>query len=97
MAQSRTIHEVVIADLVSCCFDTENHFRVTEGPLANEEKGCLGVVLAQNLEDLRCEGRVWTIIERKSNQVKIRRNSIGDVGSQSFEHTQGIEGLYPEH
>jgi hypothetical protein len=97
MAQSRTVHEVVIADLVSGSFYTGNHFRVTEGPLANQEEGCLGVVPLENLEDLGREGRVWAIIEGKGNQVKIRPNSIGDVGRQSTEHTQGSEGLYPKH
>jgi hypothetical protein len=97
MAQSRTLHKVVIANLVSGSFDTGNHFRVTEGSLANQEEGCPGVVPLQNLEDLRREGRVWAIIEGKGNQRKIGPNSIGDVGRQSIEHTQGSEGLYPEH
>jgi hypothetical protein len=67
MMQSRTVPEVVIADLVSCCFDTGNQFRVTEGSLTNQEEGCLGVVSLENLEDLGREGRVWAIIEGKGN------------------------------
>jgi hypothetical protein len=97
MVQSRTVYEVVIADLVSSSLDTGNHFRVAEGPLANQEEGCLGVVPLENLEDLGREGRVRAIIEGKGNQRKIGPNSIGDVRSESIEHTQGSEGLYPEH
>jgi hypothetical protein len=97
MLQSRTVCEVVIADFVSASFDKGNQLRVAEGPLANQEEGCLGVVPLKNLEDLGREGRVWAIIEGKGNQGKIGPNSIGDIRHESFEHTQGSEGLYPKH
>jgi hypothetical protein len=97
MVQSRTVSEVVIADFVSSSFDSGNQLRVAEGPLANQEESCLGVVPLENLEHLGREGRVWAIIEGKSNQGKIGPNSIGDSGRESIEHTQGSEGLYPEH
>lgn len=97
VVQSRTVHEVVVAYLVSGNFDTGNQLRVAEGPLANEKEGCFGVVLLENLEDLGRKGRVRAIIEGKGNQGTVGPNSISDVWRESLEYTQDGEWLYPEH
>jgi hypothetical protein len=97
MEQSRTVHEVVIADFVSRSFDPGNHLRVAESPVANQEEGCFGIVPLENLEDLGREGRVWAIIEGKGNQGMLGSNSISEVGRESLEHTQHSKRLYPEH
>ena len=49
MPQSRSISEVVIANLVSRSFDLGNHFGVAQGSFADEEESCLGVVPMKNL------------------------------------------------
>jgi hypothetical protein len=67
VGQCRTVHEVVVANLMSSSLDTGNQLRVTEGPFTNEKESCPGVVLLEYLKDLERERGVRAVIEGKGN------------------------------
>jgi hypothetical protein len=92
-----TILVVVVADLVASAFDSGNQFWVAQSPFANQEEGGLGVMALQNVQDLRSESRMRAIIEREGDKGKVDSHTIDHVWSEPLEHTEGSQGLYPEH
>jgi hypothetical protein len=96
VTQNGSIHQVVVADLVSASLDTGNHLWVAESPLADQEEGGLGVMLLEDLKHFRREGGVRAIIEGKGNPGTIGPNSIENVGRQSLQHTEDSKRLYPK-
>jgi hypothetical protein len=74
-----------------------NDLRVTQSPLADEEKGSLGVMPMEDLQDLSCEYGVRTVIEGQGHQRKVGSNSIQKIWGEPFNHTEESQGLYPKH
>lgn len=87
----------MVADFVSPSFNMRNHLWVPDSSFANEEEGCLGVVLPKNLEDSEREGWMWAVVKGKRNHRTMSPNSIGYIGRESLDHPQDSERLHPEH
>jgi hypothetical protein len=63
MSERRTVHEVVISDLVPFSPDSTNELRVSHRPLADDEERGVGCMLSQDRENLRRVLRIGTVIE----------------------------------
>src|SRR6516162_5593976 len=87
----------MVADLVASAFDSGNQFWVAQSPFANQEEGSLGAMALENVQDLRSESRMRTIIEREGDKGKVDLHTIDHVWSEPLEHTESSQGLYPEH
>jgi len=96
MSERRPIDEVVVRNFVSGSLDPGDEFRVAQSAIANEKKCGLGIVAAENLENLGCVDRVRAIIEGKGNERKIGSHAILEVRSESFEHTEDHQRLNKE-
>jgi hypothetical protein len=77
--QKRTVGEVVIGDFVSGGFDLRDEVGMAEGALADQEERGVGVVLAEDVEDLGREDGVRAVIEGEGDDRVASCNAVGDV------------------
>jgi len=90
--QKRAIPEIVVSDFVPGIFDPRHQLRVTKSAFADEEKGGLGVVSRKDVEYLRREDRMRTVIKRQGNQRTIGRDPVEEVGSAVLDRTEDARG-----
>ena len=69
---------------------------MAQGAVADEEESGFGVVAAQDVEELRREGRMWAVIERKRHKRKAGADAVDDVGREALEDGKEEKGLGPE-
>src|SRR5262249_54628653 len=87
---------IVIADLVAGGLDACDQLRVSRGALADQEKGSLGVVTLQYVQDLRREDWNRAVVERERDQFVIRADAIKKLGGKPFQSSKHKERLGPE-
>ena len=96
MVEERAVGEVVIGDFVAGGFDAGDEAGMAEGALANEEERCVGVVLLENVEDLRREDGVRAVIEGKRDQGMTGADTVGEIWRDSLQKGKDGERLGPE-
>ena len=90
------VGDVVIADFVSGGFDASDQIGMAQGALADQEKRGVGVVLPENVEDLRREDGVWAVIEGEGYEGMAGADAVGEIWSQPLEQRQDDWRLCPE-
>ena len=94
--QERTVHEVVVGNLMASGFDARNQVGVAECALADQEEGGLGVVLLENFKDLGREDGVRAVIKREGDEGMAGAHAVGEIGGEPLEDRHDAQRLYPE-